>query len=79
MKITGNLSQLFTQFIRYGIENSDILTSKSFIDCLYTLLTDEYKYEDFTEIVVGAGAGDGAFRRTVVQSFLTQWETTRGK
>jgi hypothetical protein len=51
MKITGNLSQLFTQFIRYGIENSDILTSKSFIDCLYTLLTDEYKYEDFTEIV----------------------------
>lgn len=35
--------------------------------------------EDFAEIVVGAGAGDGAFKRTVVQSFLTQWETTRGK
>jgi hypothetical protein len=51
MKITNNLSQLFTQFIRYGIENSDLLTSKGFIESFNTFLSDEYKYEDYTDIV----------------------------
>lgn len=51
MKNTNSLNQLFTLFIRYGIENSDILTSKGFIEVLSSLLTDEYKYEDYSDIV----------------------------
>jgi hypothetical protein len=35
--------------------------------------------DDFTEIVVGAGASDSSFKRSLVQSFLTHLETTRGK
>lgn len=51
MKQTNNLQQLFQQFIRYGCDNSDVLTSKGFIESLNSLLTDEYRYEDYNEMV----------------------------
>jgi hypothetical protein len=51
MKQTSSIQQLFVNFIRYGIDNADILISKGFIESLSSLLTDEYRYEDYLEIV----------------------------
>lgn len=51
MKQTNNLNALFGQFTRYGIDNSDSLVAKGFIEILTSLLSDEYKYEDYSEIV----------------------------
>jgi len=51
MKQTNTIQQLFSQFIRFGIDNADILISKGFIESLNSLLTDDFRYEDYIEIV----------------------------
>lgn len=51
MKQTSTIQQLFAQFIRFGIDNADILISKGFIESLNSLLTDDYRYEDYIDIV----------------------------
>ena len=51
MKQTSTIQALFALFIRFGIDNSDILISKGFIESLNSLLTDDYQYEDYLEIV----------------------------
>ena len=51
MKQTSTIQQLFSQFIRFGIDNADILISKGFIESLNSLLTDDFRYEDYIEIV----------------------------
>jgi hypothetical protein len=51
MKQTSNLGGLFGHFTRYGIDNADSLVAKGFIEILTSLLSDEYKYEDYSDIV----------------------------
>ena len=52
MKLTDNLSNLFTKFVKYGIENSDYSIAKSFMDpILCIMLTDEFKNKDLSLLV----------------------------
>ncbi|CAF0703596.1 unnamed protein product [Brachionus calyciflorus] len=53
MKITDDLNEkCFSKFIKYGIENTDPVTSKQFMDpTLCILLTEEFQDYDFFQII----------------------------
>lgn len=52
MKLTDDLNACFGQFVKYGIEASNLDASKNFLDStLHILITEEFATRDFTPLI----------------------------